>query len=673
MKLLDLPERTAASRPAALADGHPAYRPDIDGLRAVAVLAVVFYHAFPRWMPGGFAGVDIFFVISGFLIGSIIMGGLERGTFGFGDFYARRIRRIFPALLVVMAACAAFGWFALFADEYAQLGKHIAGGAGFISNILLWNEVGYFDTAAATKPLLHLWSLGIEEQFYIAWPLILAAAWRLRISLFKTALGLAALSFLVNVGGLHHYPSATFYSPASRVWELLLGAALAWMGLHHAHPYFGWRVGGDERHVDLAAPRARDRLGFLGLALLVLALAVLRADKHFPGFWALLPVLGSVCLIAAGPASWVNRKVLARRPLVLVGLISYPLYLWHWPLLSFAAIVESGTPARPIRIAAVLAALVLATLTYWLVERPLRSTRRGGAKVAGLALAMTALAGFGGWLWRHDGLPQRPSVVASSKQQKELVLVEDTANAAACKARYGMKTLYEYCLLDNVNAAPTVALIGDSHAFHVVAGLTRYYRAHGDNLWYLGTRVPFYGVPASADDPYQQATPKMLDLALHTPSVKTVIFSTAVKLQEENDEGRQVVRAFRDTLQKFVASGREVIVYYDNPLLDFEPRSCIRRAGVASSQTRLHCALPRKTWEDITVHHRPAFEKVLKDFPQVKVFNTNDYVCNASECPILVGDMLLYRDTHHFSHDGDLWMGEHFAAWHAARNRVPSH
>jgi len=152
---------------------HPRYRADIDGLRGVAVLSVVGYHPTPYWVRGGFIGVDVFFVISGFLISTIIFDNLHRGSFSFAEFYGRRIRRIFPAVIIVLIACLAFGWFFLFADEYRQLGEHVAGGAAFISNFILWNESGYFDNAAATKPLLHLWSLGIEEQFYIVWPLLL--------------------------------------------------------------------------------------------------------------------------------------------------------------------------------------------------------------------------------------------------------------------------------------------------------------------------------------------------------------------------------------------------------------------------------------------------------------------------------------------------------------------
>jgi peptidoglycan/LPS O-acetylase OafA/YrhL len=183
-----------------------AHRPDIDGLRAIAVLSVVAFHAFPNYVRGGFVGVDVFFVISGFLISGIIFRSLDDDSFTFANFYSRRIKRIFPALIALLAACMAVGWFVLLGDEYKQLGKHVFGGMGFVSNIVLWKESGYFDTASALKPLLHLWSLGIEEQFYIVWPLLLFAAGKkkgLRLSMIG---GLFLVSFVLNVAQVSKNP-----------------------------------------------------------------------------------------------------------------------------------------------------------------------------------------------------------------------------------------------------------------------------------------------------------------------------------------------------------------------------------------------------------------------------------------------------------------------------------
>ncbi len=219
-----------------------AWRPDIDGLRALAVFAVFVFHAFPKVsvFKGGFVGVDVFFVISGFLISSIIYTQLAKGTFSFWGFYSRRIRRIYPVLLTVLAGCLGFGWFYLLADEYMQLGKHIAGGAGFVSNFVLFYEKGYFDNASATKPLLHLWSLGIEEQFYIFWPLILWLTWKLKKNaMFWVALAIAVVSMTMNLYWYKLNPSMDFFLPHTRVWELLCGAMLAWGNLNWKEKIIG--------------------------------------------------------------------------------------------------------------------------------------------------------------------------------------------------------------------------------------------------------------------------------------------------------------------------------------------------------------------------------------------------------------------------------------------------
>ena len=188
-------------QPITMHNAHPVYRPDIDGLRAIAILSVVIYHAFPTKLRGGFVGVDIFFVISGFLISSIIFRSLQRGDFSFSEFYARRVRRIFPALILVLAASYTVGWFVLLPDEFKQLGKHMAAGAGFVQNIVLNKEAGYFDTASELKPLMHLWSLSIEEQFYLIFPVLIWGAWRLGLNALSVALLLVLLSFGLNLGG----------------------------------------------------------------------------------------------------------------------------------------------------------------------------------------------------------------------------------------------------------------------------------------------------------------------------------------------------------------------------------------------------------------------------------------------------------------------------------------
>ena len=337
------------------------YRPDIDGLRAVAILSVLGFHILPAWLPGGFVGVDVFFVISGYLISGILLKDLQRGTFSFVGFYGRRIRRIFPALFVVLAFVLACGWLALLPNEYQLLGKHTAAGAAFVANIAFYKEIVYFDTDAALKPLLHLWSLGIEEQFYILWPLFLFLTWRVRTIQLALILAVAGVSFAINILKTGSHPEGAFYLPQVRFWELLIGALLA-----HAE-LFSKKL--------RTTPRPAGVLAWLGVILLTLAIATFNKDRLFPGWWATLPVAGAALLIAAGPATWINRHLLANRLMIGVGLISYPLYLWHWPLLSLLRTVNGPELAPAAALAVAALAFVLACGTYWLIELPVQSYR----------------------------------------------------------------------------------------------------------------------------------------------------------------------------------------------------------------------------------------------------------------------------------------------------------
>ncbi len=347
---------------------HFTYRADIDGLRAIAVAAVVTFHAFPEVMPGGFVGVDIFFVISGFLITHILRREIAAATFSIRVFYLRRVRRLFPALTLVLGATLAIGWGMLLENEFRQLGKHAAAGAGFVANIVLWQESGYFETSSELKPLLHLWSLGIEEQFYILWPLLIAVTYRFRLGFLALACLLGLVSFAVNLMLVEAKPNAAFFLPHPRFWELILGGLLASAQLR---PRICPVV-----NSTLTLRWVSQIAAFIGLVLIAVALALTDKNLGFPGWWATLPTFGAVLLLGAGPQTWVTRRLLSIRPLVALGLISYPLYLWHWPLLTFARLLYPDTPPSEIRMVAVVAALLLAWLTYAYVERPISKAVR---------------------------------------------------------------------------------------------------------------------------------------------------------------------------------------------------------------------------------------------------------------------------------------------------------
>ena len=376
------------------APSHAGYRPEIDGLRALAVLAVVAFHAFPSLVPGGFVGVDVFFVISGYLITTIIVDDVEQRRFGFVAFYRRRILRIFPALSLVLAACLGLGWVVLFADEYRFLGKHVGGGAGFVSNLLLWREAGYFDRSSDTKPLLHLWSLGIEEQFYIVWPLIVAVLVRRRIDGLVAVGILGAVSFGLNLHTVGLDATAAFYSPQTRFWELMIGAAIA----------FARRPG---RSRFTATPVVAEVLAAIGLLSIVVSVFALTSTTPFPGAAALLPTLGAAALLVAGHRAVINRMLFSNRPMVAIGLISFPLYLWHWPLLVFARVLGGAAPSPTVRVGLVFLAFVLAWATYMGWEKLLRFRGDPRRNAAGLIASMVVIASCGAFVYAKDGVDSR--------------------------------------------------------------------------------------------------------------------------------------------------------------------------------------------------------------------------------------------------------------------------
>ncbi|BAM88512.1 putative acyltransferase, group 3 [Bradyrhizobium oligotrophicum S58] len=373
------------------------YRKDIDGLRAVAVLPVLLYHAFPATVPGGFYGVDIFFVISGFLITGIIHKQMLSGRFSVADFYARRIRRIFPALITVVLVTFLIAWFVLPPRELKSLGTNIAGGAIFIQNFILLGQVGYFDLAADKKPLLHLWSLAIEEQYYVVWPLLLMliGAWR-RKSLAIT-LALAAASFIACLVVQTRAPDHAFYLPVTRAWELMAGSALAL--------WIGGRAIGNER--GPAASIGREIIAVAALLAIVAAFWLYDRKLPHPGFLTLVPVLAAAALIGTS-GTLVHRHVLGASPAVLVGLISYPLYLWHYPLMAYARIQFVDGVAPSVMWGIMTASVVLAWLTYRFIERPIRFGRLHGTYKIGVLICGMAVLGSAGLIVdRSEGAPGR--------------------------------------------------------------------------------------------------------------------------------------------------------------------------------------------------------------------------------------------------------------------------
>lgn len=642
---------------------HPKYRPDIDGLRAIAVLSVVGFHAFPKEIKGGFIGVDIFFVISGFLISLIIFSNLENDRFSIADFYSRRVKRIFPALLLVLISSYMFGWFALLADEYGQLGKHLAGGAGFISNFILLAEVGYFDNSAETKPLLHLWSLAVEEQFYIFWPLLLAFVWRRDWSFVVITSAVAGASFVFNIFTVDANQTMAFYSPVSRFWELMVGGFLAYITLHKPN------LNG----------RYQNAQSLFGLCLLAFGLFFVNKDRAFPGWWALLPTLGAFFIISAGPQAWFNKYVLSNKMFVWVGLISYPLYLWHWPVLSFSRIVESKAPDRGLAAGLVFASIVLAWLTYRFVEKPFRFGEYGKTKIAALLVLMVSLGLVGYGTYKHEGFGSRKSLENSTFTTKitdQFVgpFWKYTKNNI-CMERYPFKEAAEYrwwfCMASK-DVPPSLILLGSSFANQQYPGFALNGELNHHSILSIGTcdaagadevkvseSVNFSPCSGYRSLHQQQFIDKIIE------DNKSIRFAILDGLELKPDQ------KYIDRLKKRVdfleGNNIKVVIYVPHLKVDYDIRGCYSRP---LKRIEGSCELGIDARKALSANFKPLVDQLSKTNPKVAFFDQNDLFCDGLKCSMVRDGMPLFRDEHHhISEYGSVELSKIFVEW--ARTNMP--
>ena len=657
------------------ANNNQRYRPDVDGLRAVAILSVVAFHAFPN-LQGGFVGVDVFFVISGFLISSVIVDNLEAGHFSFLVFYQHRIRRIFPALGLVLASCAVAGWYLLPEGAYADLGKHIAGGAGFVANLVLWKEAGYFDSASDTKPLLHLWSLGIEEQFYFVWPFVLWVAWKRRWNLFLVTAAVLLASFCANLAMVRTDAVANFYSPVTRVWELLIGALLA-RKLSTKNNSSGFQA-------NVANP-----LAVGGLAAIFVAELLLTKDTLFPGWWALLPTLGAASIIAAGPAAWVNRRLLSHPTMVWIGLISYPLYLWHWPILAFLRITGALKSPLEIGLCAIGAALVLSWLTYRFVERPFRSqridlpshtttTRDPAApkrRAAALLAFMTLAAVSGGVIHRTHGSIQRDRLKIASLPAlpdqgvfDRLKIYEhyDQPNTT-CRDRLSMSLLPEEVCVTN-STAPKVMFFGDSHAMGLYSAI------FADRLAVPSVLIASPGCLVYPNLTYRpkgkewgqnctDIAKKGLEYANRSPDIGTVVISMVRKgdnpdsLTNFYSGDRQMTErevlgtGTEHLIRSLLSSGRTVIYVVDVPYFHHTPETCQSKFLVSGAD---QCVFNRSAMNAPFKDYFDVLRKIQKENPGLRILNAEDVLCRKDTCAQHDDAQYFYIDKDHLSVYGSM-------------------
>lgn len=655
----------------ALPQQKPEYRADIDGLRAVAVLCVVIFHAFPGLLRGGFVGVDVFFVISGYLISGIIFRGLLNGNFSFSTFYGHRVKRIFPALFLVLAASFAAGWFVLLPQEFTQLGKHIATGAGFVQNFALWFEDGYFNTVTELKPLMHLWSLAVEEQFYIVYPILICLLWRARINLLASIVVIAVTSFVLNITTISTDSVRVFFSPQYRFWEIMAGCVLSYIQVFQQSKAATFvRMCFKRAPTNLQGSRLNDLASMGGLILILGTAGAVSKQVLFPGWWALPPVLGACLLIAAGPGAWVNRKLLSHPAAVFVGLISYPLYLWHWPLLSFARITESSTPSAIIRASAVVIAIILSWATYRFVERPIRYRARWPHVTPALCSLMIVVAGVGYATKINGGFSFRQERLIEANSQfgwEGLVFNQDCANAFPQLAG-------EHCNLSKP-ADPTIALLGDSHSNAIYPGLAELASLKDEVVvnFARGGCTPFFDVSSferGKTDYCADYTNRALEFSERHPSIRTIVLSSRGPLyitgkgyNERYDwilaspdapkaaTFRDVYEAgMRKTFDRLSKSGKTIVFVIDVPELGFNPRACVpTRPWSITGQTKEPCAITRAEYDRRNAAYRAVVKKVAASFPAVKVVDPSRVFCDDEYCWAMKDGKLTYRDGNHLS------------------------
>jgi peptidoglycan/LPS O-acetylase OafA/YrhL len=644
-----------------------AYRPDIDGLRALAVLPVVLFHARVGGFGGGFTGVDVFFVISGFLITSLIAKDLAAGTFSLLHFYERRARRILPALFTVVAASAIGAIILFMPPELIDFGQSVIALTVFASNVLFWLEAGYFDSPGDWKPLLHTWSLAVEEQFYIVFPLV-ALAWHRRLTRPLVWLLIPALvaSFALSAWSVGRFPDATFYLAPARAWELLVGAVLA-LGIVNAP---------NNRIVGEAA-------GIAGLALIAYGVFALSEQSPFPGPNALYPCLGAALVIWSGSSAvpTLTSRALATPPLVGIGLLSYSLYLWHWPALVFYRYAIPGEPGV-LALSALLAAMLLLSYLSWrYIEQPVRH----GAFWRGWRVAVSSMAGgiaclaLGLTLVATAGLPGRvaPAILSAGKSESA------SPPATPCPYLDAARKSGMFCVRGTPGVPPRFVLVGDSHANvlgpAVFEAATRLGLA-GYEFTSSGFR-PLPGVSQQGAPQVAELTARFVGFLRENPSIELVVLAGYWELQATGESYRHRGHVFTDS--GYDGSGaaynpasfragleRLLTMFPDRKFAIVEDIPSGWSSDIAYAQRRAFVSGGRGVALDTLGMPRDSYRRQLAAYSGIlavaaardnaTLVSLADTLCNETFCPAARDGNLLYINGDHLSRAGAMLLTETF-------------
>jgi peptidoglycan/LPS O-acetylase OafA/YrhL len=621
------------------------YKAEIDGLRAIAIIPVILFHAGFTLFSGGYVGVDIFFVISGYLITSIIISDLNKHSFSFSKFYERRARRIFPALFFVIFATIPFAWLWLLPEDLKNFSKSLYFVAIFSSNILFWRTSGYFDGDAELKPLLHTWSLGIEEQYYLLFPALMLLLWRLNRKIIGWTIALLLMTSLYFTNlKIAENPMSAFYFLPYRAWELLIGALIA--------------------HYDLSSKRKISGywplqiFSLLGGALIFFSVFFLDKNTPYPSYFTLLPVVGAALLILfAKPNTWIY-KLIANKIFVATGLISYSAYLWHQPIFALAKHRLGNDLDVIVLVCLVCLVFCLSYFSWKFIEQPFRSREVIHTKrlimLALLSLIFIVSAGSLGDL--NDGFPSRfqyNEKYAGDIGQEPFYLYAKQKNFVCTPEHIAKQSLMwndiSRCMQSKNNAPISMVLLGDSHAEHLFIGLS-------ESLNKVNLAFYIKATPALIRNPeFNEIFKEIAD----NKSVHTVLLSMYwVGKIYALPKGQSFDKELADTVAFLVNSGKKVVIFNDIPRFPFPAERCKFFANEIGRST---CEISKWSILRYELYYNPMLEQLAKKNPNVRYVSLRDLFCTSDSCSMIHDDAVMYRDSHHLNIVGSKFVGQEIA------------